>query len=334
MIKHLIYIPYYILRTPAKEIIRLIRYACNEKKTSFFNLTIDILFSSVKYNISFMDYFSFRFFSIDKNQRQEYLGSGAMYEFQLKMNPRKYRNVLHDKIEFLQKFDDLSGRVWATREMIINNPERIDLFLNNPSGRVVLKNAKGQSGKQVEICDTIGLNRDTLIRNMQKGRFDLLEIYVMQNNALMNLSPSALNTVRIVTQYHNEEVIIITARLRISINSKIDNVSAGNTVVPIDILSGKVTGPGIFADITKPDQYTHPVTGVDFIGFQIPFWKECISLVNKAALRIPENRSIGWDVAVTNVGPVLIEGNHNWHYLILQMPEKKGYKKMMMQYYK
>jgi hypothetical protein len=101
----------------------------------------------------------------------------------------------------------------------------------------------------------------------------------------------------------------------------------GNIVVPLDTLTGKVIGPGIYADITKPDEYKHPVTGMDFIGFQVPHWEDCVKLVKKAALRIPENRSIGWDVAVTNNKPVLIEGNHNWHYLVLQMPEKKGMQK-------
>ena len=311
---------------------KLMRYVKNEKNVSTVFLLKDILFSSIKYKISFMDYFSFRFYNLEADQRNEYMGSGAMYEYQLKMNPKKHRIVLSDKIAFLKKFDDFAGRNWATLNMIKAEAGLADIFLHCASGKIVLKQSRGQAGKEVEVCNTACLNRESLIEKMERNNFNLLEMYVLQNDALMNLSPSALNTVRLVTQLHKEEVIIITARLRISINSKVDNVSAGNIVAPVDKKSGKVIGPGIYADITKPDEYTHPVTGLQFIGFEIPFWNECIQLVTQAALRIPENRSIGWDVAITNTGPLLIEGNHNWHYLILQMPDKKGYKKEMLKY--
>lgn len=314
------------------EMTKLMRHVKTEKSVSALFLLKDILCSSVKYKISFMDYFSFRFYRLDINERNEYIGSGAMYEYQLKMNPRKYRTVLSDKIVFLKKFNDFAGRSWATLNMLKTNAELADVFLNCASGKIVLKHSRGQAGKQVKVCESASLDRHSLIEKMERHGFNLLEAYVLQNDELMKLSPSALNTVRLITQLYNEEVVIVAARLRISINAQVDNVSAGNIMVPVDKESGKITGPGIYADITKPDEYTHPVTGIPFIGFQIPFWNECLQLVTQAALRIPENRSVGWDVAITNKGPLLIEGNHNWHYLSLQMPDKKGYKKVMLGY--
>ncbi len=311
---------------------RLMRYVKTEKSVSTLFLMKDILCSSVKYKISFMDYFSFRFYSLDTNERNEYIGSGAMYEYQLKMNPRKHRTVLSDKIAFLKKFNDFAGRNWTTLSTLKKNAELADVFLNCASGKIVLKHSRGQAGKEVEVFESASLNRDSLIEKMERHGFNLLETYVLQNDELMKLSPSALNTVRLITQLYKEEVVIVAARLRISINAQVDNVSAGNIMVPVDKGSGKITGPGIYADITKPDEYTHPVTGIPFIGFQVPFWNECLQLVTQAALRIPENRSVGWDVAITNKGPLLIEGNHNWHYLSLQMPDKKGYRKLMLGY--
>lgn len=332
MIGRLLYLPYYAIRTPAKEFAKLMRYVVKKKGTSPVSLFADILYSSVRYNISFLDYFSFRFYAISSKERDEYMGSGAMYEFQLKMNPKKHRDVLQNKITFLKKFEDLSGRKWTTIEAIQRNAEVANAFLSGPAGKVVLKYSRGQSGKQVSVCETSSLTPETLIRKMREGSYDLMEEYIIQHEALMSLSPSAVNTVRIVTQFHNNQVIIVTCRLRISINNAVDNASVGGAVVPLHPDTGKVIGPGIYADITKPDEFTHPVTGIDFIGFQVPFWSECIALVKQAAKRIPENRSIGWDVAITNEKPVLIEGNHNWHYLSLQMPEKKGYKNMLLQY--
>lgn len=332
MIGRLLYLPYYVMRTSGRDFLRLIRFVIKEKGMSYLPLCADILYSSIRYNISFMDYFSFRFFNISNKEREEYMGSGAMYEYQLKMNPKKSREVLHNKIEFLKRFADCAGRNWATLKMLKNDPGKAQQLLCNPTGKVVAKYSKGQSGRQVEVLDARLLSSALLIQKMEMLHYDLVEEYIEQHHSLMQLSPSAVNTVRIVTQLYKGEIIVITSRLRISVNCSVDNASAGNIVVPLDTLTGKVTGPGIYADITKPDEFKHPVTGMDFIGFQVPHWEDCVQLVKKAALRIPENRSVGWDVAITNNKPLLIEGNHNWHYLVLQMPEKKGCRKMLQQY--
>jgi hypothetical protein len=68
------------------------------------------------------------------------------------------------------------------------------------------------------------------------------------------------------------------------------------------------------------------------VGFQVPFWPELIDMAKKAALHVPENRSIGWDIAVTENGPELIEGNHDWCKLVWQLPVKKGMKSVLEGY--
>jgi hypothetical protein len=55
-------------------------------------------------------------------------------------------------------------------------------------------------------------------------------------------------------------------------------------------------------------------------------------MIKKAALLHPENRSIGWDVAITNNGPELIEANHDWCKLLWQLPVKKGLKHVLENY--
>jgi hypothetical protein len=106
-------------------------------------------------------------------------------------------------------------------------------------------------------------------------------------------------------------------------------MAAGNLVAPIDESTGRVTGPGVYSDITKEDQSTHPVTGVAIEGFQVPYWNETLALVREAAELHPQNRSIGWDVVVTADGPGLIEGNHDWCKLVWQLPVRKGLKPML-----
>ena len=143
----------------------------------------------------------------------------------------------------------------------------------------------------------------------------------------MRLSSAGLNTLRVFTQLDDQnKVHYLGARLRITVNSYVDNLAAGNLAAPVDLQTGLVNGPGVYSDITKTDQRTHPITKEPIEGFQIPFWKEALTMVNEAAKLHPENRSIGWDVAITNAGPELLEGNHNWCKLLWQLPVKKGLK--------
>jgi hypothetical protein len=56
----------------------------------------------------------------------------------------------------------------------------------------------------------------------------------------------------------------------------------------------------------------HPDTAIPFDGFRLPYWSEAIDLVKAAQRRFPELRTLGWDVAITEDGPALIEANARW----------------------
>ena len=136
-----------------------------------------------------------------------------------------------------------------------------------------------------------------------------------------------------VTQINKEGgVDVIAARLRITVNNSVDNLAAGNLAAEVNLESGKVNGPAVYSDITKEDTATHPVTGVVISGFEVPLFKDSIEMVTEAALLYPQNRSIGWDVAITSNGPELIEGNHDWCKLLWQLPVKKGLKPVLEAY--
>ncbi|RKY07708.1 MAG: hypothetical protein DRP66_06140 [Planctomycetota bacterium] len=57
----------------------------------------------------------------------------------------------------------------------------------------------------------------------------------------------------------------------------------------------------------------HPQTDICFAGFQLPFWSEARALVRQAALKFAPVRTIGWDIALTPDGPVVLEGNIWWN---------------------
>jgi len=59
----------------------------------------------------------------------------------------------------------------------------------------------------------------------------------------------------------------------------------------------------------------HPATGVRIEGYRVPDWDLARDLALRAAESLRELPSVGWDVALTDRGPVLIEGNAWWAWL-------------------
>jgi hypothetical protein len=67
-----------------------------------------------------------------------------------------------------------------------------------------------------------------------------------------------------------------------------------------------------------------PGTATPFVGFQLPDWPEMKALALRAAEAFPWARSIGWDIAPSEQGPVLIEGNEEWSPSLIQIPAPYG----------
>ena len=330
----LIYFLYYLKQLDKEKFHKFLNYTHKQTGKSKMKILIDLFRDSLKYNISILEYFQFRFFEITDEVKKQWAGTGYMYEYQLVMNPKNKRDILDDKRLFFKKYNQFFIHNVADLKELKSNPEIFNLFKNTPSQKMVFKVSDGKCGVGVKIepVSKFQFVQD-VIQYMKEHSMDLVEEFIIQHDDLNRLSPSAVNTVRIFTQLTDEnKVEILGCRQRISINNSVDNLAAGNVAAPIDEESGIINGKAIYGDITKEPIGTHPVTGVKIEGFQVPFWKECLQLAKEAALAHPQNRSIGWDIVVTNEGPGLIEGNHDWCKLVWQLPVAKGLKNMVVKH--
>lgn len=308
----------------------LVKKSCQR---SAMDLWLSIFFDSLSYKISILEYFQFHFYEINREEKTKWAGTGYMYEYQLMMNPKQSRNLLSDKILFLKAYGKFVNHAYAGIEELKLKPELAKNLIEGKSDKVVLKSVDGQCGRGIQIIPVEGLDPSNLVSKLEASGNDLAEEFVQQHEDLNRLSPSGLNTLRIVTQINKKgRVDIIAARLRITVNKSVDNLAAGNLAAEVDLESGKVKGAAVYSDITKEDTATHPVTGKAIKGFQVPLFRDSIEMVKEAALLYPQNRSIGWDVAITSNGPDLIEGNHDWCKLLWQLPVKKGLKPVLEAY--
>jgi hypothetical protein len=331
--KRTLYLGYYFKELDRDKFIRFFRYTKNQTKWKSIYLWKDIIVSVYRYNIGLMDYFIFRFFEKNHKEREKWAGTGYKYEYDLIMNPKTTRQIIENKLLFYDVYSPFVIHANCSIEDLKKNNSKAQAVLKNKSGKIVVKNALGQCGWNVEVLKADLFNSETLVKYMVSKGFNLAEEFIVQHPELSRLSPSGLNTIRIITQLNREgNVDILGARLRISVNNHVDNLASGNIAAPIDVETGEIIGPGVFSDITKDSVIYHPITKEKIVGFKIPLWNEIIQLARDAALHRPENRSIGWDIALTENGPEFIEGNHNWCQILWQLPVNIGMKEVLERY--
>lgn len=333
VLRRVIYLGYYLKTLDRETFSKFLRHASAITGRSKAALLSEVVACSLEYNVSLLEYFHFRFHELDREARATYAGMGFMYEYQLAMNPRSERGILDNKLWFYSSYRPLIRRTVASLEALASDASVRASLIKNAAGKIVLKFSRGKCGRQVQVLDCGRLDGTNLPRYMSQHGFDLAEEFVMQHHDLMALSPSGVNTVRIITQLNTaNEVDILGVRLRVTVNSAVDNMAAGNLAATVDPATGVVDGPGVYSDITRDDVLWHPVTGVPIKGFRIPFWAETLALAKRAAAMHPGNRSVGWDIAIREDGPELIEGNHDWCKLLWQLPAKRGMKGTLAAY--
>lgn len=161
-----------------------------------------------------------------------------------------------------------------------------------------------------------------LIEQSRQGPV-ILQPRVVNHAALRGLAPSALSTVRVMTcRRPGGAAALITAVYRLGIgNATADNRAQGGIAGTIDPHTGAFGRAVKLDDRFRPLTFdAHPDTGAPITGFRLPFWEDVTRLPIEAHALLPDVPCIGWDVAVLDEGPVLLEGNWNPSPLIAQIP--------------
>lgn len=144
-------------------------------------------------------------------------------------------------------------------------------------------------------------------------------------------SPNALATIRAVTCMIDGKPQLLYAALRIPVGDNMtDNFShgsSGNLTAPIDPATGKI---GICrGSINKNwpeivDVVFHPDTGSRIQGSRVPLWEDVLDILDRGQRSLPFLRTLGWDIAVTENGPVVVEANATYDVDVIQVSHKCG----------
>lgn len=282
-----------------------------------FFILIDMIYCGFKYLAGYMDYVVFEFYKLKAYQRKTQVTRGINNELVKTLNDKNSWYKFDKKDEFNRIFADCLNRDWL--DLPHCEDSELESFLKKHP-EIIVKPQDGACGRGVEKIRVADFNsysdlREHCIKNGQT----VAEEIILQHDKMNELFPCCVNTVRMVTITKNGKVNVVFCSIRIGAGDTIvDNLNSGGMAALVDDERGIITTAA--ADKNGVVYETHPDTGITIRGFEIPYFKEGRELVERAAVRIPEIGYVGWDIAFTKSGPLLIEGNHFPGHDIYQMP--------------
>lgn len=297
------------------------------------------------------EYYLYRLY--DRNvplaDRLTTLSASRWYGMVNKINPLKYQYLVDDKTTFAallaqfgiptaQVYDvfDTSSRRFATGAAAEDGHSFAWHLLAYADRGLVIKDEWGAQGRFVFVVKRISSSTFTLAsQEMTADAFYGLLVssgvrrFMIQRRLfpaplLKPLSFNTVLTVRVVT-YLADGVSpsVLRASIRIPRDDRgVDNFSAGNLAAPVQTETGIL---GLARERDRGEWHrVHPTTGAPIEGFCVPEWESVIALVKRAAVAMSRLSTIGWDVALTDEGPVLIEGNSRYNFNVIQLPQNQG----------
>ena len=205
-----------------------------------------------------------------------------------------------------------------------------------PSG-IVLKPNRGQGGYRVLVYRHATRTHLTsldgsvvpveelakLLLQSSTGRWNV-ESRLLTHSSLLRFAPLAIPSMRVLTfRSPTGELLLGPASLKLPLGtSGVDNFGSGNLASSVDLLTGRV-GAAVTLDGER-QIVAHPTTGEPLGTLLLPDLAEALALVRAAANELAELPLLGWDVAFSSDGPVILEGNAWAGVDILQMPRDAG----------
>lgn len=286
-----------------------------------------IVWNKILYHFEADGFFYFHLENRSCKEKKKYIADCDHEEYAWKMNsdPEK-RHILDDKMETYKVY----GKFYKRDVCFVpcsSDGKRILAEFVNKHPKFIAKTLDGSCGQGIAVFDLKDYASD---EELCSAVFDkywddfLVEELVIQSGEMAKLNPSSVNTVRIHTFRVADRIETRYSLVRIGREgSVVDNGGAGGIISFLDEKSGEIYST---ADEFGRSYSVHPDSGVPIIGFKVPNWEDIRAFAIELAQVVPENRYVGWDIAITDNGYIMIEGNAQAQFVGPQMKVDKGLK--------
>lgn len=214
------------------------------------------------------------------------------------------RKVLSNKIQFDRTFPDLIGRkFWVNKETSF---EEFSGFIEGLA-KVFCKPINLCAGKGCYLYELSGDAAKDYEYFINEPKM-LIEEVPEQHHLINEIYDKSINTVRVAAVIKDDEFIPFFTWIKFGAKGSIvDGRAGGGCFAGVDVKTGIVDTLALDKDNRRFDR--HVDTGKLITGFQIPFWKEVLELAERGLRRLDGINYVGWDICVTETGPIIIEGN-------------------------
>ena len=307
--------------------------------------------------MSATEYYDLRLFdpALDRSARRSFLGQGGINALNRRINPDSLEETkaqVGNKLVFGARLKEaglpvtetqafVSSRFGAGDDFLLDSPEALAGFLRGPAryplfgkplggslsvGAVRIEGIAGESlrlggGREVPLTDFAA---------EVFGQFDtdgyLLQTALAPHSALAEITGQAVGAVRLVTAHDGIDAWPLYALWKIpGPGAASDNFwQAGSMLALLDLSSGRITRcqRGLGLEGHQPDH--HPESGVPLLGRQLPHWTALVELGCTTHALFPELGLCGFDIALTEAGPVMIECNDQPNHMLYQYATGEG----------
>lgn len=298
-----------------RKMLKMIRQTSSVHNKNAAVIFADMLFCALRYNIGYQDYRVFGFAALSKQERETFLTMNKNLQLVRLLNGKESRKSFEDKRLFFKKYSGYIKRGWI--DISDKTADELEAFCKDKDA-IFVKTPCSFGGQGIgEIKVTPDTSYDSLHSELKKKGQTLVEEKIKQHPKLSAIHPESINTLRIATLKKDGKVHIICRILRMGQGgSVIDNITSGGLYAPVDE-NGRISHPA-FCDIKGEAFTVHPTSRIFLPGYRIPFFEEAVELVRRIAGEENGLGYVGWDVAITPDGPVIVEGNEIPSYEIMQ----------------
>ena len=294
--------------------------------TKEFNAYIACIFI---YGSSAKEYYLYEFSKLNDSGRREYITERNRYLIYPLFNGARKRKEMQDKYQAYLAFK----KYYKREALYIDEDTGEDVIRAFMTERetVILKPNMSGVGKGIEIVRTTehdGL--DETVSYIKSKKDCIIEEIVEQTGLFREMHPQSVNTIRVYACRLKNRTEIFGCHMRAGVgNSVVDNAGQGGVIISItENGTAWTSGMDEFGHI----YLRHPNTNVFIPGIKMPEWNKAIQLVEEAMNVFPDIRFVGWDIAYTKKGWIIIEANDNGQFHGAQIPHHRGFRKQMLKY--
>jgi hypothetical protein len=173
-------------------------------------------------------------------------------------------------------------------------------------------------GRRLDFDQMLSL----LLKRGKRGDI-LVQRHLHNHPQIAALADRSLLTMRVITclnEFGEPEITHAMLRLLTKLEPKWKKYAKDMEYAsPVDLstcILGRCTGDNLHTSHLRYDR--HPITFENMTGKQVPLWQQTKDLALAAHRTFKHRITVGWDIAITPEGPVLLEGNTNYDVMFLQ----------------